>query len=320
MKLQLLIILLLPCITTFGQLDSLESIKDSLSNLHDQQIIEEEESISYWSSNVSIGFNIGHNLEVNSLFGNDKKGFSTTNSLDLDLSYYNDSSVFSMTNELHYMIGLQKEGLQSSSYIQRTLDDLNTLHDFSIASRKKRKWSINIIAKVLTSTLKVYNGDYLKDHNNLGQTQGFFNPYEIIFSPGIKFQPTNSWRFSFAPYSVQLYGLTSQDIADTGYYTEINDIGQYELFEVKPLGVEFNIWYDKKIKKWLKMQYRLGVSADYLGDISSNGIIAGLFITKVKLIEDLYLSHRGTMRSDFSQNIFQPNYKQAVLLTYSKSF
>lgn len=303
-----------------AQSDSTHSKSDSFVTLHEEaEIVEEEYQEPAWIGTFAIGLNIGHNLEINALSGTDKKGFSSTNSLDLGLNYYKEGASFQMTNELHYMIGLQKEGNQAGTYIQRTVDDLSTLHDFSISSKKNDKWNINLIAKVFTSALNIYDGDYLKDHNGLGQIQGFFNPYDVILAPGIKYQPNNFLRLSVSPYSVQLFGLTKQEIADTGFYTDVDDNGNYFKKVTTPLGAEFNIWYDRKVKKWLQMQYRVGISSNYFENLAKNGLLDGLFITKVKLISDMYLMHRGTLRGDFSNKPFKPNYVQTILLSYSKS-
>jgi hypothetical protein len=86
------------------------------------------------------------------------------------------------------------------------------------------------------------------------------------------------------------------------------------------LGAEVNIWYDRKIKKWLDMQYRLGISSDYFNKIAKNGLMDGLFISKFKLIKNVSLSHRAILKGDISQKPFKPYYNQTILLGYSKSF
>ena len=268
-----------------------------------------------------IGLNVGNILEFNSSSGQDKKSFSATSALDLGLNYYKEGKRFAMTNELHWTVAVQKSGLTSAAHIQRATDDLSTLHDFSYAINKSNKWNFNLIAKTSTSIFTIFDGDFFKDFNNNGKIQGFLNPYDVTLSPGIKFQPNDYFRFSLSPYSVNLYGLRNQQIANTGFYTQTFDgSGNYTLFVFKQLGAELNIWYDRKFKKWLDMQYRLGISSDYFSKLAKNGLMDGLFITKIKIIKNVYLSHRAILKADFTQKPFKPYYSQTVLLSFAKSF
>lgn len=270
---------------------------------------------------VGIGLNIGNVLEFNSASGPDKKSFSATCAFDLGMNYFKEGRRFSMTNELHWTIAVQKSGITNAARIQRVTDDISTLHDFSVAINKSNKWNINLIAKTNTSIFTIFDGDYFKDYTANGKIQGFLNPYEIILSPGIKYQPNNYFRFSISPYSVRLYGLTSQQIANTGYYTQTHDaFNNSDRFMFKQLGAEVNIWYDRKLKKWLEMQYRIGVSSDYFSKLAQNGLMNGLFITKVKIIKNVYLTHRAILKADFTMKPFKPYYNQTVLLSYAKSF
>jgi hypothetical protein len=281
----------------------------------------QEEQVKPYQFTFGIGLNIGNILEFNSASGPDKRSFSATSALDLGLNYYKEGKKFAMTNELHWTISVQKSGLTSATHTQRVTDDLTTLHDFSLAMNKNNKWNFNLIAKTNTSMFTIFDGDYFKDFNNNGKIQGFLNPYEITLSPGIKFQPDNYFRLSISPYSISLFGLTNQQIANTGFYTQtFDEKNNYDLFVFKQLGAEINIWYDRKLKKWLDMQYRLGFSSDYFSKLAKNGLMNGLFITKVKLIKDVYLSHRATLKGDFANSPFKPYYSQTILLSFSKSF
>lgn len=284
-------------------------------------VVEVEEPVKAYQFTFGIGLNVGNILEFNSPSGPDKKSFSGTAALDLGLDYYKEGNRFAMTNELHWNIAVQKSGLTSSARVQRVSDELVTLHDFSYAMTKNSKWNVNLIAKTNTSVFTIFDGDYFKDYNNSGKTQAFLNPYEVVLSPGIKYQPNDYFRMSFSPYSVSLYGLTNQQIANTGYYTQTFDANNnYDLFVFKQLGAELNIWYDRKYKKWLEMQYRLGISSDYFTNIAKNGVMDGLFITKFKIIKNVSLAHRGILKGDFFEKPFKPYYKQTILLSFSKSF
>ncbi len=274
-----------------------------------------------WQFTFALGLNVGNVLEFNSPSGPDKKSFSATTSVDLGLNYVKDQSRFSVTNEVHWTLAIQKAGFTNTSHLQRATDDLSTLHDFSISFTKKKKWNFNIIAKTNTSVFTIFDGDFFKDYNNLGRTQAFLNPYEVIISPGIKFQPDKYFRISISPYSFSLYGLTNQQIANTGNYTQTFDTNNnYDLFVYKQLGAEVNLWYDRKFKKWLDIQYRLGLSSDYFTKLANNGLMNGLFISKFRVFKNVSLSHRAILKGDFSSSPFKPYYNQTILLGYSKSF
>lgn len=282
---------------------------------------EEEIRVKPYEFTFGIGLNVGHIMELNPPSGNDKKSFSATCAIDLGLNYFKEGKRFSMTNELHWIISAQKAGLTNADHIQRATDELSTLHDFSVAMNKNNKWNFNLIAKSSTSVFTLFDGDFFKDFNHNGKTQGFLNPYQVTLSPGIKYQPNDYFRFSISPYSVSLYGLTNQQIANTGFYTTAHDINNnYDLFVFKQLGAELNIWYDRKIKNWLELQYRFGISSDYFTNIAKNGLMDGLFITKVKLIKNVYLSHRASLQGDLAGKPFKPYYNQTILLSFAKSF
>jgi hypothetical protein len=70
-------------------------LEDSL-NPEVGEIESEEETYTEpdWIASFAIGLNIGHNLELNSLSGTDKKEFSSTNGLDLGLNYYKEGASF----------------------------------------------------------------------------------------------------------------------------------------------------------------------------------------------------------------------------------
>lgn len=284
-------------------------------------IVLNEEPIKSYQYSLALGLNLSNILEFNAASGPDKKNFSATTTLDLGLDYYKEGNRFAMTNELHWVFAVQKLGVSGNDRIQRVSDDLTTLHDFSYTLSKNSKWNANLIVKNSTSIFTIYDGDYFKDYNNNGKTQGFLSPYQVALSPGIKFQPNDYFRLSLSPYSVSLYGLTSQQIANTGLYTQTFDTnGDYNLFIFEQLGAELNVWYDRKYKKWLEMQYRLGISADYFSKTNTNVLMDGMFITKFKIFKNVYLTHRAILKADLLNTPLKPYYKQTILLSYAKSF
>jgi hypothetical protein len=288
-----------------------------------QVIAAEEQAVKEkpWHKSIAFGINLGNVLEFNNPGGTDIKNLSLNTSLDLGLNYKKQGKKFEMTNELHYLFGIQKEGLSGGTHIQKVQDDLATLHDISIGIGKNNKWNFNLIIKSATALFTIFDGTYFKDYNTLGRIKGFASPYDVTVSPGIKFQPNQYFRVSLSPYSFNLYGIKNSEITSKGIYiTDADAGGNYKNFLYKRLGAEVNFWYDRRVKEWLDIQYRLGISSDYFEKIGKNGIMDGLFITKFKIIKDIYLTHRAILKGDFSISPFKPHYNQSILLSYSKAF
>lgn len=284
-------------------------------------IVLEEEPEKSCQYSFALGLNLSNIMEFNAASGPDKKSFSATTALDLGLDYHKEGSRFAMTNELHWNFAVQKSGVSGSDRIQRVSDDLSSLHDLSFMLGKNSKWNANLIVKNSTSVFTIYDGDYFKDYNGNGKIQGFLSPYQVVLSPGIKYQPNDYFRLSLSPYSVSLYGLTSQQIANTGFYTQTFDAnGDYDLFVFEQLGAELNVWYDRKYKKWLEMQYRLGFSSDYFSNTDATILMEGMFITKIRIFKNMYLTHRAILKGDLLDSPLKPYYKQTVLLSFAKSF
>ena len=311
----------------------LSDVENVQYNKYDKNLVEDklfidlapfvytEEPVKSFQYSFGLGFNVSNILEYNAPSGPDKKSFSATTTLDLGLNYYKEGNRFAMTNELHWIFGVQKSGITGNDRIQRVSDELVTLHDFSYSLSKNSNWNANLIVKNSTSVFTIYDGDYFKDYNNSGKTQAFLSPYQVVLSPGIKYQPNEYFRFSLSPYSVSLYGLTSQQIANTGYYTQTYDTnGDYDLFVFDQLGAELNIWYDRKYKKWLEMQYRFGVSSNYFSKTDINVLMDGMFITKIRIVKNIYLTHRAVLKGDLLDTPLKPYYKQTILLSFAKSF
>lgn len=274
-----------------------------------------------WKFLLSVGLNVESIIEFNNPFGADKTSLSGTCSIDAGVNYSKQGSRFAMTNELHYIFGLQKPGFTSTDHLQRVSDNVNFLQDLSLAIGKTKKWNFNIITKAATSFFTTYTGEYFKDYTGFGKEKAFLSPYDVTISPGIKWQPNKYLRVSISPYSFNLYGVKNQQVSSKGIYiTDLDVSGNYKKNLFKRLGAEINFWYDRQIRKWLDVQYRLGISSNYFEKIAKNGLMDGLFITRIKLIKDLYLTHRATINGDFAMSPFKPYYNQSILLSYSGSF
>jgi hypothetical protein len=279
------------------------------------------QKVKSWSATCALGLNVDFFSEVNAPSSSDLRTLSSTVTADLGLNYSREGARFKMTNELHWLVAVQKAGFDTQIYFRRVNDDLRTLHDFSFAFDSRNRWSVNLITKATTSVFTIFNGDYFSDVNQMGRTKGFLNPYEVTLAPGIKLEPDKYLRISISPYSMRLYGLTSQEIANTGLYTtDVDSAGNYSRFESKRLGAEANIWYDRNIKDRLSLQWRLTFSSDYFEQLGKNGLMEGLFITQLMLFKGLTLSHRALLKGDFAQKPFKPYFSQTVVLSYTKNF
>ena len=274
-----------------------------------------------WKFPAGIGLNLTNVLEFNNPSGTDTKNIGGNFSLDFAANYYRVNSRVACTNELHYLFGLQKQTVSVGAHLQRVSDQLNILNDLSAKIGKSKTWNFNLIVKAGTSIFTVYTGDYFKDYTAAGKTKALASPYNITVSPGIKWEPDRYLRISLSPYSFNLYGVKSNAVSAQGIFiTDLDGAGNYKKFLFKRLGAELNFWYDRQIKKWLNMQYRVGISSNYFEKIAGNGLLDALFITQIKIVKNIFLTHRAALRGDFSQAPFKPYYAQNIMLSYSKSF
>ncbi len=304
--------------------DSTQHVKQNKKKKKKEEVIVtqiEPSREKAWKKSIAFGINVGNVLEFNNPSGTDIKNLSLNTSIDLGLNYRKQGKKFEMTNELHYIFGIQKEGLTGGKHLQRVQDELNMLHDLSMGLGKNNKWNFNLIVKSSSSIFTIFDGEYFKNYTTLGRIKSFASPYDITVSPGIKYQPSQYFRISLSPYSFNLYGIKNDEITNKGIFiTDVDAGGNFKNFLYKRLGAEVNFWYDRQIKQWLTMQYRLSFSSDYFEKIGKNGLMDGLFITKVKIIKDIYLTHRATIKSNLAVNFLKPYYNQTVLLSYAKSF
>jgi hypothetical protein len=276
----------------------------------------------YASFNTNIGLALGNLLEFNNPSGTgDKVSFSLNGSLDIMYRYTNPNSVFNTSHELHWTIGVQKESLSTGSDLQRAQDDLMTLHDISLAFTKKKKWRFNLITKFNTSIFTVFDNNYFKDLTGNGRNLSFLSPFSLVLSPGIQYQPIEPLKISVSPYSTELYGVSSDKVAARGaYITETDASGNYKQLITKRKALEFNVWFDHRIKEWLEMQYRMSLFSDYQLGFMNNGNAEGLLITRVKILKDVFLSHRFIVQSDLFSNIANPFITQNIQISLSKTF
>ena len=270
----------------------------------------------------AFGLSLGNLLEFNNPSGTaDKNSFSFNGSFDFMHRYEKPSAIFTTSNELHYTLGIQKEDIGPNNYLQRSQDNLQTLHDYSFAFTKKRKWNINLIAKTNLPLFSIFDGEYFADWNALGKIQAFASPYSLTLSPGIKYNASEAFRISISPYSSEFYGVLNTEVSNKGIFiSDTTASGSFKKHIIKKQGVEMNIWFDKRVKEWLDMQYRVSFNSDYKGGIFRNGAIDGLLITKIKLIKNVYLTQRVTIANSLTNNFLKPYLTQNVQLSYSQNF
>jgi hypothetical protein len=278
--------------------------------------------IRAWKYNNSVSLGLGNNMELNDPTGlPDKSGFSIDFAWDASAQYTREGRSFSSTHELHTMFSIQKQGLSRGTHLQIAQDNLSLLHDISWTLKKNKKWNLNFIIKSGTAVFTCFDGSYFKNHTGLGRVKSFASPYDITVSPGIKFQPSGALRISVSPYSFNLFGVINDEIRNKGLHiTDTDAGGNYKKNLYRRLGAEINCWFDKEVNGRLQLQYRLGISANYFEQITRNGLLDGLFITRIKLFRELYLTHRLSLKNTFDNNFFKPFVSQNILLSYAKSF
>jgi hypothetical protein len=300
----------------FSQTDSLKiQPLDSLKTENTKTDSIQIEKESAWTFAASLGLNLSFTKHSNQTSTTTGGGFSTANAIDLTFNYAKKS--IQSSNEIHWQFAFQKTDLDDTP-LRKTLDDFNSLHDFSIGFSENNRWNVNLISKVNTVLLTSYEDGNMKDLTNSGAVQKFLNSYEVVLSPGIKYQPSKYLKISLSPYTYRFFGVTDPNIARTGLYIQEQDEqGNYKSSTNGKTGAEINIWYDRKIKKWLLIQYRLDIKSNDYKSIFEEGMMNGIFITKFKIIGNLYLTHRGVLRANLAQNPFKPPFTQTVMLTYS---
>lgn len=274
-----------------------------------------------WNVNVYLSLGLGNNLSINDPSGlPDKSSLSGDIAFDVSANYQPATKRFSASNELHYILSVQKQSLSRSAHLQIAQDNINTLHDIAWRTGKNSSWNINSVIRTSTPLISQFDGNYFANHTGLGRIRGLASPYELTVAPGIKYQPNQAFRFSVSPYSFSIIGVTMQDVSAKGLYiSDVDAMGNYKTYVFKRLGAEINLWFDKQIQEWLTMQYRVSISANYFEQIAKTGLMDGLFITRLQLIKDLYLTHRLSIQNSFRNAFFKPFLSQNILLSYSKS-
>lgn len=277
---------------------------------------EEEEKTPAWEKSLSVGLNLSHTLNANAPTSAPKQGFSTTNAIDIDFNYVKEGSRLNFKNELHWTFSFFKSNTKTPS--QNTADALTSFHNLAYSLRKNGRWNANIIVTTETPVFKQYEGNYLKDYDQLGQIQRFLNPYEYKLSPGLKYQHNKYFGISISPYAVKFFGLTDQFIADKGaFIEEQKPDGHYKTKISERLGAEVIFKYKRVYKKKLDMNYTLTASSNYFENILKNGHLTGIFLTKFTLFKGFSISHRATLKGNLAQKPFKPYYNQVILLAYT---
>lgn len=271
-----------------------------------------------WEKTITWGTSLSHTLNINAPIGTPRQSMSFSNALDISLNYIKETSKFKALNEVHWLFTFAKA--DSRSRTLNSADQVLTFHDLSYAIKNQSKWNANLIIKTESPLFKQYQGNFLKDYAQLGPIQAFLNPYTLNISPGIKYQAAKHFGISLAPYSLQLFGLTDQFIADKGdFIQERKSDGHYETKLFTPLGTDLNIWLKKKIGKRFDIDYKYSVSYNAFTDNLTKGKMTGLFLTNFKIVKGLKLTHRATIKGNFDNKPFKPFYNQVVLLSYTLS-
>ena len=273
-----------------------------------------------WEKSFGIGLSLSHTLNVNAPANSaPKEGFGSTISVDAMLNYIKENSRFQMRNDLSWTMALYKANSQIPT--QNVSDILLTNHDFALSFQKGGNWYFNLILNTETSILTLFENNYLRDQNALGLIQSFLNPYSITINPGIKYEINKGLGISISPYVLKIRGVTSQSIADKDIFFQDKDNrilldGHYKKTFQEELGAGLQIWIDKRIGKWLAINYKIIANSNYLENIFKNGTITGQFTTNLFVYKGFGITHKGLLKGNFAQYPFKPFYNQVIVLSY----
>lgn len=275
-----------------------------------------------WQYTLSSGINGSYTKNKNVPPGTGNEGLAATISFDFSIS--KDEGLFISRNELHYLASFFKSG-ESGSTITKTSDNLLTLHDWSLRNGPESNWYINYIARVNTPLLSTYKGGVFKttDVKQI-KIEKFANAYDVNIAPGVKYAMfKKKLNISVSPYAVRLYGVIDQAIADQNVYDigPVDEIsGKAPKYKIERKGAEVNIWFDHAWKEILTFEYRMDISFKYSNRPLQEGLFNGFLTTRLKLIKNLYLTHRGILTGIIEQKPLKPEWRQTFLLSYSIQF
>lgn len=272
-----------------------------------------------WTFQLSVGLNASYTNNVNVPGGTSDNGFSGSSTVDV---YINKTEgKFLSSNEFHYQVSFFRAGGKSADVI-KSFDNLYSLHDWSLRNAAGDKWNLNFIAKISTPLIRSWPGGLLRrpDNTVITAVEKPGNPYDVSFAPGFKCIISKRLNISLSPYALRFYGVTDQAIADQAIYDTggiEEKTGRYRKARTEKKGAELNIWFDWNVKEILTCEYRVDFSSKYSASIFKEGLFNGFFTTRLKLISNLYLTHRGILTGIADQRPLKPEWRQTVLLSYS---
>jgi len=275
-----------------------------------------------WNYDIVFGLNGSYTNNSNVPGGTSQNGFSGTTTVDI---YVNKSEgKFLSANEFHYQASFFRAGEKNANVI-KSYDIMYSLHDWSIRNGPTSRWNLNFIAKVSTPLIRSYKDGLLKrlDENIVTALEKPGNPYDVSFAPGFKCIISKKLNISLSPYALRFYGVTDRALADLGIYdTGGIDVqtGRYHLSKKETKGAELNIWFDWNLHEKLICEYRVDLSSKYSSSIFTEGLFNGFFTTKIRLVKNLYLTHRTILNGIIEQRPLKPELRQTVLLSYSLAF
>ncbi len=275
-----------------------------------------------WAAQVSLGLNASYTSNINVPGGTSDNGFSGSTTIDFYIK--KPDGKFLSSNEFHYQVSFFRSGEKDASVI-KSFDNMNSLHDWSVRNANGDKWNLNFIAKISTPLVRSWKGGLLTPppNSSLGPIEKIGNPYDISFAPGFKYIISKRLNISLSPYAFRFYGVTDQAIVDQAIYdTGGTDekTGKYSKSRTEQKGAELNIWWDWNYKEKFIFEYRASASSKYTDKIFKEGLFNGYFTTRIKLISNLFLTHRGILNGIIEQKPNKPEWRHTVLLSYTLTF
>ena len=272
-----------------------------------------------WTTQVTLGLNASYTNNINVPGGTSENGLSGSSTIDMYLK--KPEGKFLCANEFHYQVSFFRAGQKGASVI-KSFDNMTSLHDWSVRNASGDKWNLNFIAKISTPLIRSWKGGLLTQPELKpgGAVEKPGNPYDISFAPGFKYIIGKRLNISLSPYALRFYGVTDQPIADQAIYDTggIDEkTGRYSKSRTEKKGAELNIWWDWNYKEKFIFEYRFSASSKYTDKLFKEGLFNGFFTTRIKLISNLYLTHRGILNGIIEQKPNKPEWRQTILLSYT---
>ena len=296
--------------------DSLQYVKEVLAFKIDSTK-KAKEAARVWKFPITIGLSLSHTVHsvATAANGGGKEGFVIANSFDIAANYFKKGQKLRMKNKLNWSFGLTLPNLKGTP-VQKSSDNFKLFNDISTAFSKNDKWAFNLAINFGTSIFTVYDGNFLSDVRGNGAIRKFLSPYTVSFAPGIKYEPNENFSVSISPYSLNILGVSNNEIAQKGLHIQDTQLdGITYKNKVIEKGAQINMAYTGDFKTWWSADYRMVINSAYFDDLK-NGNLDLTLINNFRLSKTIGLQHRFLFLGDFGAIPFSPFFEQMVMISY----